>query len=179
MCKVVVIGQFDRIKPCGFQQLPDHQRLSPAVTNKRTVCTPLQSQAFMNNETMTIGQVAARADVHLETIRYYQRLGLVAEPLRPPRGIRRYNAETVDRLRFIRRAQQLGFALDEVRSLLALEDGQSCRETRALAEKKLTVIEARLTDLRRMQRLLKSLIAECDSGKRPRACPIIATLTAD
>ena len=132
----------------------------------------------MSNESMTIGRVAVAADIHLETIRYYQRLGLVGEPPRPLGGIRRYDETTVARLRFIKRAQQLGFALDEVRQLLALEDGQSCRETRALAEKKLSIIDARLTDLRRMQKLLKSLIAECDSGKRPRACPIIATLTA-
>ena len=132
----------------------------------------------MNNQTMTIGQVAAAANVHVETLRYYQRLGLVGEPLRPLGGIRRYDSTTVARLQFIKRAQQLGFALDEVRNLLALEDGQSCRETRVLAEKKLKVIEARLSDLRRMQKLLRSLIAECESGKRPRACPIIATLTA-
>lgn len=132
----------------------------------------------MSNESMTIGQVAANADVHVETIRYYQRLGLVAEPPRPPGSVRHYDAGTVARLRFIRRAQQLGFALDEVRNLLALEDGQSCRETRNLAEKKLEVIEARVADLQRMRKLLKALIAECDSGKRPRACPIIATLTA-
>ena len=130
----------------------------------------------MSDKIMTIGQVAARADVHVETIRYYQRLGLVGEPPRPLGGIRHYDEKTVARLRFIKRAQHLGFTLDEVRNLLALEDGQSCRETRALAEKKLGVIESRMADLRRMQKLLKALIAECDSGKRPRACPIIATL---
>lgn len=132
----------------------------------------------MRNQDLTIGRVATEADVHVETIRYYQRLGLVDEPARPLGGIRRYDVQTVARLRFIKRAQQLGFSLDEVRSLLALQDGQNCRETRALAEKKLTTIEARLADLRRMQKMLKALIAECDSGKRPRACPIIATLTA-
>jgi len=131
----------------------------------------------MNNESITIGQVAAQAEVHVETVRYYQRLGLVAEPPRPLGGVRHYDGKTVARLRFIKRAQQLGFSLDEVRNLLALEDGQNCRETRALAARKLDVIEARLADLRRMQKLLKGLIAECDSGKRPRACPIIATLS--
>lgn len=131
----------------------------------------------MNRETMTIGQVSTEADVHVETIRYYQRMGLVGEPPRPPGGIRHYDRKTVARLRFIRRAQQLGFSLEEVRNLLALDDGQSCRETRVLAEKKLGVIETRLADLRRMQKLLRSLIADCNSGKRPRACPIIATLT--
>ena len=133
----------------------------------------------MKNDSMTIGKVATMADVHVETIRYYQRLGLVSEPPRPPGGVRHYEHDTVARLRFIKRAQHLGFSLDEVRSLLALDDGQNCRETRALAESKLAVIEARLVDLRRMQKLLKSLIDECASGKRPRACPIIATLTAD
>jgi len=132
----------------------------------------------MNSESMTIGQVAAQAQVHVETIRYYQRLGLVAEPPRPLGGVRHYDGKTVARLRFIKRSQQLGFSLDEVRNLLALEDGQNCRETRALAERKLDVIEARLADLRRMQKMLKGLIVECDSGKRPRACPIIATLSA-
>jgi MerR family mercuric resistance operon transcriptional regulator len=132
----------------------------------------------MNSESMTIGQVAAQAQVHVETIRYYQRLGLVAEPPRPLGGVRHYDGKTVARLRFIKRAQQLGFSLDEVRNLLALEDGQSCRQTRALAERKLDVIEGRLADLRRMQKMLKGLIVECNSGKRPRSCPIIATLSA-
>ena len=127
---------------------------------------------------LTIGQVATEADVHVETIRYYQRLGLIGEPPRPLGGIRRYDQTTVARIRFVKRAQQLGFSLDEARNLLLLEDGQSCRETRALAETKLRVIETRLADLRRMQKLLKALIAECESGKRPRACPIIATLSA-
>jgi len=130
----------------------------------------------MKSEALTIGQVAGQADVHVETIRYYQRLGLVPEPVRPLGGIRRYDQQAVTRLRFIKRSQQLGFTLDEVRSLLALEDGQNCRETRAIAEKKLLVIEERLADLMRMQRLLKGLINECASGKRPRSCPIISTL---
>lgn len=132
----------------------------------------------MHNDVMSIGQVAVLAGVHVETIRYYQRVGLVGEPPRPLGGIRHYGETAVARLRFIKRAQQLGFALSEVRNLLALDDGQSCRETRALAEKKLGSIEQRLVDLRRMQKLLKGLIGECDSGKRRRSCPIIATLTA-
>lgn len=132
----------------------------------------------MNNKTMTIGQMAAEANVHIETISCCQRVGLADEPLRPLGGIRHYDSDTVTRLRFIKRAQQLGFALDEVRNLLALEDGQSCRKTCAPAERKLDVIETRLAKLRRMQKLLKSRVAECDLGKRPRVCPIIATLTA-
>ena len=132
----------------------------------------------MPNGVMTIGQVAGKADVHIETIRYYQRIGLVSEPVRPPGGIRHYDDNAVARLRFIRRSQQLGFSLDEVRNLLALEDGLNCRDTRLLAEKKLEVFASRLADLRRMQKQLRKLIAECESGKRPRACPIIAALSA-
>ena len=131
----------------------------------------------MIDSTFTIGQVAARAAVHVETIRYYQRIGLLAEPQRPLGGIRRYDGKTVARLRFIKRSQELGFTLDEVRNLLALDDGQSCRETRQMAEKKLILIEQRVADLARMRKTLKALIAECDSGNRPRSCPIIASLS--
>jgi len=116
--------------------------------------------------------------VNVETIRYYQRRGLLDEPPKPPRGRRRYSGIVVRRVRFIKRAQQLGFTLEEVKSLLQLEDGQSCRETRLLAEQKLVVIEQRVADLTRVRRVLKGLIAECTEGKRPHSCPIIATLSA-
>ena len=96
--------------------------------------------------------------------------------MRPP-GARRDAHAAAGRVRFIKRAQQLGFTLGEVKSLLMLEDGQSCRETRVLAERKLALIEARLTDLNRMRRLLKGLISECEEGRRPRSCPTIATLS--
>lgn len=124
----------------------------------------------------TIGQVAARAGVHKETIRYYQGLGLVDEPPRRPGSVRRYGDATVARLQFIKRAQQLGFTLEEVKRLLQLEDGQSCGETRHLAEQKLAVIKERLADLNRMRRALEQLIGECEHGRRPRRCPIITTL---
>jgi MerR family transcriptional regulator, mercuric resistance operon regulatory protein len=132
----------------------------------------------MVTKELTIGGLARAASVNVETIRYYQRRGLVAEPHKPLGGHRRYTPEAVQRLRFIKRAQQLGFTLDEIRSLLLLDDGQSCRETRMLAERKLALIESRIDDLGRMRRLLKGLISECMSGKRPRSCPIIATLSA-
>ena len=128
-------------------------------------------------EELSIGSLARTAEVNVETIRYYQRRGLLEEPAKPPRGRRRYSDNAVRRVRFIKRAQRLGFTLDEVKSLLKLEDGRSCRETRLLAEQKLVVIEQRLTDLSRVRRLLKGLIVECDQGKRPRPCPIIAALS--
>ena len=129
-------------------------------------------------EKLTIGQLAQAAGVNVETIRYYQRRGLLYKPEKPLGGHRRYAAAAPRRVRFIKRAQQLGFTLEEVKGLLLLEDGQSCRETRLLAEHKLTVIEARMVDLGRMRRLLKDLIVQCEEGKRPRSCPIITTLSA-
>jgi len=81
-------------------------------------------------------------------------------------------------VRFIKRAQQLGFTLEEIKELMLLEDGQSCREARMLAERKLELIDTRIADLSRMRRSLRGLIAQCAEGKRPRSCPIIATLSA-
>ena len=131
------------------------------------------------NEQMSIGSLAKAADVNVETIRYYQRRGLLDEPSKPLGGHRRYSASAATRVRFIKRAQQLGFTLEEIKDLLLLEDGQSCRETRLHAERKLDLIEQRIADLSRMRQLLKGLIAECVKGKRPRSCPIIATLSAE
>jgi len=129
------------------------------------------------NEQLSIGALAKAADVNVETIRYYQRRGLVDEPTKPLGGHRRYAATAAMRVRFIKRAQQLGFTLEEIRELLLLEDGQGCREARLLAERKLELIETRIADLARMRRMLRGLIAECIEGKRPRSCPIIATLS--
>lgn len=128
----------------------------------------------MNGE-LTIGSLAKAAGVNVETIRYYQRRGLMDEPPKPFGGHRHYAVSSVSRVRFIKRAQHLGFTLDEITELLRLEHGQSCRETRLLAESKLESIEKRIDDLSRMRSMLKDLIAECaDSGRR--SCPIIETL---
>jgi len=131
------------------------------------------------NEPLSIGNLAKAADVNVETIRYYQRRGLLDEPSKPLGGHRRYAASAATRVRFIKRAQQLGFTLEEIKELLLLEDGQSCREARMLAERKLELIDTRIADLSRMRRSLSGLIAQCAEGKRPRSCPIIATLSAD
>lgn len=128
-------------------------------------------------DNLTIGQVASAAGVNKETIRYYQALGLVEQPRRPQGSVRRYGSSTIERLQFIRRAQQLGFTLGEVGKLLLLEDGQDCARTRELAEQKLATIRERIRDLERMRRLLEGLVRQCSDGKRPRRCPIIATLS--
>jgi MerR family mercuric resistance operon transcriptional regulator len=131
------------------------------------------------NEDLTIGRLAKEAGVNVETIRYYQRRGLLKEPAKPMGSHRRYSFAEARRVRFIKRAQQLGFTLDEVTTLLALEDGRSCRETRWLAEQKLAVIDRRIEDLSRMRGLLQTLVAQCGTGASQRACPIITTLMAD
>lgn len=126
---------------------------------------------------MTIGRVAKAASVNVETIRFYQRMNLIAEPARPMGGVRRYPEQTVLRVNFIKRAQQLGFSLEEIRNLLALEKGQSCSKTHDLAVRKLAAVEARVADLNRMRRMLTKLISECESGNGLIACPIISTLS--
>lgn len=126
---------------------------------------------------MTIGRLAREAGVNIETIRYYQRRGLLATPRKPVSGVRRYSSEMLTRLRFIRRAQELGFTLREITELLKLGDS-SCKETRAIAEHRLTDIEARIRDLQSMRDTLGKLIRTCRAGNRP-PCPIIASLERD
>lgn len=126
----------------------------------------------------TIGKVARAAGVNVETVRYYQRSGLVPEPPRPAGSVRRYSDETVARLRFIKRAQELGFTLAEIRRLLALGEPQSCQRARALAAEKLELVRARIADLERMRAVLDSLIERCDATRGRVACPIIETLAA-
>jgi MerR family mercuric resistance operon transcriptional regulator len=125
---------------------------------------------------MTIGRLARRAGVNVETIRYYQRLQLVQEPARPPGGVRRYGEAAVSRVRFIRRAQELGFSLAEIRRLMRLGDPQSCGEARSLAAEKLALVESRVAALERLRRVLRDLIGRCDRRRGKVACPIIESL---
>lgn len=122
-----------------------------------------------------IGRLARTGGVHVETVRYYQRRGLLPLPPKPPGGIRLYPPDTLARLRFIKRAQELGFTLREITDLLRLGDGD-CRQTRALAEGKRADIAARIKDLRAMQRTLQQLIRACRGNSRSN-CPIIASLS--
>jgi MerR family mercuric resistance operon transcriptional regulator len=125
---------------------------------------------------MTIGRLARRAGDNVETIRYYQRLQLVQEPARPPGGVRRYGEAAVSRVRFIRRAQELGFSLAEIRRLMRLGDPQSCGEARSLAAETLALVESRGADLERLRRVLRDLIGRCDRRRGKVACPIIESL---
>lgn len=124
---------------------------------------------------MTIGGLAKACAVGVETVRYYQRRGLLAEPARGPGRVRRYGADAVARLGFIRRAQDVGFTLEEVRELLKLAETPNCRGARTLAARKLELVEARLEDLQRVRFALKEMVDRCDAG-RERRCPIIEGL---
>lgn len=128
---------------------------------------------------MTIGVLAKAADVNIETIRFYQRKGLMPEPVRPSGGIRRYAELELARLHFIKTAQRLGFSLDEIAELLQLDDGTSCAQARAKAEKKLADVQGKLAELRQMEAALVGLIRLCGSAKGRVRCPLIATLKGD
>jgi MerR family mercuric resistance operon transcriptional regulator len=128
---------------------------------------------------MTIGAAAREAGVSVETIRFYQRRGLVDEPERPFGGVRRYRCEIVARIRFIKRAQALGFTLDETATLLRLDSTKACAETRHLALGKLAMIERKLADLGRMKDALAALVACCDPDEPEAGCPIIESLAKD
>lgn len=130
------------------------------------------------SQTYTIARLAAEAGVHVETIRYYQRLKLAAEPPRPVGGIRRYGEADADRLRFIKRAQAMGFTLEEIRCLITLQTRRSCRATRDVAATKLRIVDARIRELRHLRKELAGLIADCDANIEDTTCPVIQRLTA-
>jgi len=125
---------------------------------------------------LTISRVAQEADVNLETIRFYQRKGLMTAPERPQGGIRRYGAADVARVRFIKSAQRIGFTLDEIAQLLKLDDGARCGEAREIANHKLTVIRQRVVDLQRMEEALAELVKCCADSRGTVNCPLITSL---
>lgn len=129
-----------------------------------------------NLASLTIGAFAKAAAVNVETIRFYQRKGLLPEPARPYGSIRRYGEADVARLKFVRSAQRLGFSLDEIGELLKLEDGTHCDEARRLAEHKLTDVRQKLSDLARIESVLATLVAQCRAVTGRVNCPMIASL---
>ncbi len=129
-------------------------------------------------ENLTIGGLAGSAGVNVETIRFYQRKGLLPEPDRPYGSIRRYGAADAARVKFVKSAQRLGFSLGEVAGLLNLEDGAHCDEARTLAEHKLKDVREKLNDLHRIEAVLTRLINDCCVSKGTITCPLIAALQA-
>jgi MerR family mercuric resistance operon transcriptional regulator len=124
----------------------------------------------------TIGALAETAGVNVETIRFYQRKGLMPEPEKPYGSIRRYGAAELARVRFIKSAQRLGFSLEEIGELLKLEDGARCSEARQLAEQKLVDVRQKLGDLQRIESVLAGLVARCSAVRGRVNCPLIASL---
>lgn len=138
----------------------------------------VRSQVKASRRDFTIGKLADLAGVNVETIRYYQRRGLLNEPNKPLGGYRRYPPETAKRVRFIKRAQALGFTLEEITGLLRLDAASACAETRELAANKLALIEQKLAELTAMRKGLAALVSKCDKGGK-RLCPIIQVLVTD
>ena len=131
----------------------------------------------MSMKPLTIGLLAKAAEVNLETVRYYQRIGLINEPIKPSQGYRIYPEETLSRIKFIKRAQQLGFSLQEIQELLELGDGH-CDDIRIKAEQKQTQIDKQIRDLKKLRSTLADLINSCHKSKKFNSCAIVDTLTA-
>lgn len=127
-------------------------------------------------QALTISKLAQAAGVNVETIRFYQRRGLVAEPDKPLDGIRRYGQADVARVLFIKAAQRIGFTLDEVAQLLQLDDGTQCSDARAIAERKLADVRTRLADLQRIEGVLTQLAGRCATRRGKVRCPLIDAL---
>jgi Hg(II)-responsive transcriptional regulator len=126
-------------------------------------------------QTMTIGRLARAAGVGIETIRYYQKRNLLPLPATVG-AYRQYPLSLAERIRFIKRAQELGFALDEISELLRLEEGADRASIRQITSARLQQVERKLSDLRRMQKVLRHLVTQCEHTRADLPCPIIATL---
>jgi MerR family mercuric resistance operon transcriptional regulator len=126
---------------------------------------------------MQRAELARRTGSNLETVRYYEKVGLLPEPPRTAGGYRSYDTTHERRLRFVLRARELGFSLDEIRALLRLVDerDEPCAEARAVAATHLQDVRAKIADLKRMERVLKDVVAQCGDGTLPE-CPLIETL---
>ena len=132
----------------------------------------------MTEAKLTIGHIARSAGVNIETVRYYQRRGLVALPPKRSRGFRYYTPATISRVRFIKRAQALGMSLKEVQRLMKLDAKGACTENRSLAVAKLAIVEERLVDLAKLRDVLRGLVAACDQPHGA-SCPIIEQLESE
>lgn len=126
----------------------------------------------------SIGKLAQAAQVSVETIRYYERRGLITQPPKPAQGYRTYTKATLARILFIKRAQELGFTLEEIENLLVLGESH-CSEVQELAESKLVSVRSKINDLCRLERVLEGLVTLCRSNPDNTACPIVESLQPD
>ena len=128
--------------------------------------------------TLTIGSVARQAGLGIQTVRFYEREGLIDAPPRSSSGYRAYDDKAVHRLRFIRRAQELGFTLKEIRELIALESDRDadCDQVRGIATAKLAIVEGKIADLQRMQSALQAMVDSCRGPGPIRDCALMDCL---
>lgn len=124
---------------------------------------------------VTIGQLAERSGVGVETIRFYERKGLITQPRRPASGYRKYDDQTAERIRFVQQAQELGFTLSEIKQLLSLrvDPGTSCADVRAKATEKIAGIDEKLVTLRKMRGALVEITKTCSGAGPTSDCPIL------
>lgn len=127
----------------------------------------------MKQTGLTVSQFAATAEVGVETVRFYQRKGLLQTP-EPDGGIRRYGDEAIRRLRFIRRAQEAGFTLNEIGELLHLDSGLDQQRARELAKKRISQLDSRIAEMQRARDSLEKLAGECAKGGSSRPCAILS-----
>ena len=125
---------------------------------------------------LTVGALAKAAGVNVETIRFYQRKGLLPVPARPYGSIRRYNQADLARMTFIKSIKHLGFSLEEVGHFLELADGTHCEEVSSLAEQKLQDVREKMADLARIEATISELVRACHARKTNLSCPLIDTL---
>ena len=132
-----------------------------------------------DGEKRSIGQLAKAAGVNIETVRYYHRRGLIPLPPKRVGGRRNYPESALRQIAFIRRAQQLGFTLEEIGSLLKISDGRDCSSAKALAERKLEELDARAEMLNRMRRDLSSLVKKCAANNGSDLCAVIRAIDGE
>jgi MerR family transcriptional regulator, mercuric resistance operon regulatory protein len=128
---------------------------------------------------MTIGQLAKKSNTDAQTIRYYERLGLVAKPRRTESNYRVYDTDSIARLTFIRRAKEIGFSLNDIKALLGMADGKvsRCVEVQEFAVTRLSKIQSQIADLKAMEKTLSKLVRQCATSEKISECPILETLT--
>ena len=124
---------------------------------------------------LTIGKLARKAEVNVETIRYYERTGLIEQPVKPPGGFRHYDRAILERILFIKKAQTLGFKLEEIKTLLELSVGH-CTEIQSIAEDKLEDVQEKIQDLRQLETVLTDLVKQCRARVDKAECPIVEAL---
>lgn len=130
----------------------------------------------MQGAAFTIGRLAAQAGVTVETVRFYQRRGLLIEPRRPLNGVRHYQSDDLERLRFIRRAKAVGFTLDEIAELLAARGRSACIQTARVLDRKLADVRERMKELRALESELAALAAACSAASANESCPTLGLL---